>query len=135
MNSRPTGITIIAVLAAIGGALSILGGIALLGLGAWAAGLTGVAIVGGMGTFFGIALVALGVAEVVLSYGLWTLKPWGWTLGVALAAIALALIVVQAVVSGNIVNSLVGSIISIVVWLIVLYYLFTPRIKSAFGRP
>jgi uncharacterized membrane protein (DUF2068 family) len=123
------------VLAAIGGAVEILIGAALLGLGTWAAGLTGVAILGGMGTVFGIAAIVLGIAELVLSYGLWTLKPWGWTLGVALAAIALAFIVVQAVVSGNIVNSLVGSIISIVVWLIVLYYLFTPRIKSAFGRP
>ena len=133
MNERPTGVTILAILAAIGGVLSIIAGVALLGLGALA-GAAGSGGLGGLTAIFGIIAIVLGVAEIVLAYGLWTLKPWAWTLGIGLAIISLALIVVQAVLSGNIVNSLIGSIISIVIWAIVLYYLFTPRVKAAFGR-
>ena len=41
MNQRPTGVTILAILAFLGGAFGILGGLALLGLGVAFAGVAG----------------------------------------------------------------------------------------------
>ena len=130
---RPTGVTILAILSAIGGILVILGGVALLGLGA-IAGSAGAGGLGGLAAIFGIAFLALGVAELVLAYGFWGLKPWAWTLGIGLAVISLALVVVQALLSGNIVGSLTSSIITIVIWAVVIWYLWQPQIKAAFGR-
>lgn len=133
MNQRPTGVTILAVLSAIGGVFSILAGVALLGLGA-IAGSVGAGGLGGLAAIFGIIFLALGIAEIVLAYGMWTLKPWAWTLGIGLAVVSLALVVVQAVLNGNIVQSLTGSIVSIVIWAVVLWYLWQPQVKAAFGR-
>jgi len=130
LGSRPTGITILAVLFAIGGVLGILAGVALLGVGAIAAG----SGLGGLAAIFGIIALALGAAEIAEAYGLWTLKPWAWTLGIGLAIVSLAFIVLQAVLSGNIVDTLVSSIISIVIWGVVLWYLMQPQIKAALGR-
>jgi hypothetical protein len=130
---RPTGVTILAILSAIGGVFSILAGVALLGLGALA-GSAGAGDLGGLTAIFGIVFLALGVAELALAYGFWGLKPWAWTLGIALAVISLALIVIQAVLSNNIVGSLTGSIVSIVIWAVVIWYLWQPQIKAAFGR-
>ena len=133
MQSRPTGVTILAVLSAIGRVLSILGGVVLLGVGA-VVGTAGAGGLGGLAALFGLAFVVLGVAELVLAYGFWGLKPWAWTLGIGVAVVQLAFIVVQAVLSNNLVGSLTGSIISIVIWAVVIWYLWQPQIKAAFGR-
>jgi len=65
-----------------------------------------------------------------VAYGAWTLKPWAWTLGV-LAQI-LSLIGSALTVLGG--GSPSGQILSVVVALVILYYLNTPRVKAAFGR-
>ena len=90
-TARPMGITILAVLSAIGGVLSILGGLALVGLGGFAAASTGQAALFGLGTIFGVLLLASGVAGLAFAYGAWTLQPWAWVLGVALQIISLVL--------------------------------------------
>ncbi len=128
--ARPTGITILAVLSAIGGVLSILGGIALVGLGGFGAASTGEAALFGMGAIFGILLLASGVASLAFAYGAWTLQPWAWTLGVALQIISLVLSVLTIVSGGDI----SGQIISIAIAAIILYYLWQPSIKAVFGR-
>lgn len=128
--ARPMGITILAVLSAIGGVLSILGGIALIGLGGVGAASTGQAALFGLGAIFGLLLLASGIASLAFAYGAWTLQAWAWTLGVALQIISIALAVL-AVIGGSDISS---QIIGVAIAAIILYYLMQPTIKAAFGR-
>lgn len=128
--ARPMGITVLAVLSAIGGVLGILGGVALIGLGGLAAASTGSAAFFGLGAIWGVLLLATAVASLAFAYGAWTLKPWAWPLGVALAIISLVLSALTVISGGDI----SGQIISVVIQAIILYYLFQPSIKALFGR-
>lgn len=128
--ARPMGITVLAVLSAIGGVLGILGGVALIGLGGLAAASTGTAAYFGLGAIWGVILLATAIASLAFAYGAWTLKPWAWPLGVALAIISLALSALTVISGGDI----SGQVISVVIQAIILYYLFQPSIKSLFGR-
>jgi len=128
--ARPMGITVLAVLSAIGGVLGILGGVALIGLGGLAAATTGSAAFFGLGAIWGVILLATAVASLAFAYGAWTLKPWAWPLGVALAIISLALSALTVISGGDIGSQIIG----VVIQAIILYYLFQPSIKSLFGR-
>jgi hypothetical protein len=131
---RPTGVTILAILAAIGGVFGILGGIVLIGAGGVAAG-AGAGGLGGLAAIFGLVTLVLAVVSLVLAYGFWTLKPWAWPLGVGLQIASLVFTAITILLSGDIVSGLTGSIIGIVISIIILYYLFQPHVKAAFGRP
>ena len=128
--ARPTGITILAVLSAIGGVLAILGGVALIGLGGLGAAATGQAAMFGLGAVFGILALALGIASLAFAYGAWTLQPWAWTLGVVLQGASIVFAVV-AIIGGSDISS---QIIGVAIAGIILYYLMQPSIKAAFGR-
>ena len=126
---RPTGVTIIAVLSAIGGVLGILGGLALVGFSGFiaASGVAG----GGLATIVGLLLIVYGVLALVLAYGFWTLKPWAWTLGVGLQAAGIVINILQFV--NNSANA--GStVVSIVISAAIIWYLYRPNVKAAFGR-
>jgi hypothetical protein len=126
---RPTGVTILAVLAIIGGVLALIGGIGVMALGG-AAAAGGAGAVGGLAIIGGIILLVAGAVNLAFGIGAWTLKPWAWTLGVAAQGLSL-LVVVLNVVGGSPIG---GQIVSIVISGIILYYLFTPTVKQAFGR-
>jgi uncharacterized membrane protein (DUF2068 family) len=121
---RPTGVTILAVLAAIGGVFGIIGGLALVGFGGAVAG-------AGLAMIVGLFLLVYGVLALFLAYGFWTLKPWAWTLGVGLQAAGIVLNILQFV---NDSKQLVSAIVSIAIAAVVLWYLFQPHVKAAFGR-
>jgi hypothetical protein len=123
---RPTGVTVLAVLAAVGGVLGLLGGIAALGLG-------GVVAAGGLGGLLavvGLVAIVQSVLALAFAYGAWTLRPWGWTLGIVAEAIGIALSVLF-IINGS---SITSQAISIIIDGAVIYYLMTPAVKSAFGR-
>jgi uncharacterized membrane protein (DUF2068 family) len=113
-QQRPTGITVLAVLAGLGGALQVLGGLFLLS----------------SSPIQGIAALAAGLLNLAFAYGAWTLKPWAWTLGVALEVISL----LGSVVSIATGASVVRQIINVPLALFILYYLLRRDIKEAFGR-
>lgn len=135
--ARPTGVTILAVLALIGGIFSVLGGLLLLMggamLGAAVGGAEGAAY-GGLAFLFGVIALASGILYLAFAYGAWTLKPWGWALGIIAALASLVFTAISAVMSGNIMGTLTSSIISIAVAVAILWYLNQPNVKSAFGR-
>ena len=125
-KARPTGITILAVLAAISGVLGILGGLAVIGL----SGVLATAY-GGFYSLIGFGILAVSIAELVFAFGAWSLRPWAWTLGIGLeiANVVLQVLwITQGAGFGNV-------IVSVIVALAILYYLDTPAVRAAFGKP
>jgi hypothetical protein len=119
-QARPTGITILAVLAGVGGVLTALAGIALFVLGAVA--------FGGLGALLGLAFLAVAALYIAFCVGALQMKPWAWPLGVVGAAASIILSVLQ-LIGGD-----VSQIISIAIGAAIIYYLMRPEIKAAFGR-
>ena len=79
-RQRPLSVTILAILAAVGGVGAVLGVLA------------GALVIHGLRSLDAIeiliALVAIALSALYLAfaYGAWTLKPWGWTLGIVAGA-------------------------------------------------
>jgi hypothetical protein len=92
-------------------------------MGAFGAAMGG-RLLGFLGSFAGVVLLALGILDLYAAWGAWNLKAWAWTLLVVLAVIGVVLALL----------SLRSSWISLVVNAVVLYYLFRPEVKSAFQR-
>ncbi len=141
MNSvaRPTGITILAILALIGGVFGLLAGLALIAGGALIGGAVGGAEGAAFGGFaFVLGVITLGSAALYLAfaYGSWTAKSYGWALGVIGALWGLGTLALGILLSGDIVGNLisVNTIISAVIPAGILYYLNTPGVKAFFGR-
>jgi hypothetical protein len=128
MNQRPTGVTILAILAFIGGAFGILGGLALLGfglafVGAGAAG-------GGLGFVFGIVIIALSILYLWIGWGFWNLKRSAWSLGLVVFGAGILITFIEFLLQYA---SLTSLIVTIIINGIVIYYLLTPGVKAAFG--
>lgn len=119
---RPLGITILAILAAIAGVLGLLGSLLILGL---------LMAAGGIFLILGLVSLVLSILYLMFAYGAWTLKPWAWTLGVGLSVASIVLTLI-GLTQGT--QELVGALISLVISGVILYYLFQPDIKAAFGR-
>ena len=120
---RPTGLTIIAILAGLGGLLNLVGGIQLLGLNA------SLYTAGGLIPLLGFAGVALGIVGLVFAYGAWILRPWAWMLGVALCVASIVVdlfIMVEFKTSTGIVNVIFCGII--------IYYLWLPNTRRVLGH-
>jgi hypothetical protein len=129
---RPRIITILAVLAAIGGVLGIFGGIALMGVGA-VSGVVGAGfLVGGLAIFWGLLTLVLSVAELAFAYGAWGLKPWAWMLGIVLQGVSIFMALINWVGSSS--GSFGSFLFSAVISGVIIYYLLTPEVKRAFGK-
>jgi uncharacterized membrane protein HdeD (DUF308 family) len=120
---RPFGVTILAILA-------IIGGIAFLANGVTAVSLTVIpqTLLGGLSVGTGVALLALGIAYFVMAYGLLKGKGWAWTITVLLSYIGIALGLVS-IVTGH-----VGAIFNVIINALILYYIYRPHVKSFFGK-
>jgi hypothetical protein len=115
-RSRPFGVTIIAILAVIGGIGSLLGGLAV------------IAIIPLLGIVFGGILIVIGLAYFVVAYGLWKGLKWAWIITLILSAIGI-IVGLGSIAVGNI-----GSLFHLVVNAIVIYYLYRPNVKAYFGK-
>ena len=135
---RPTGITILAVLAVIGGLMGIIGAFGLFALGAISGVVLGAAgaaatgfLAGGFAVFWGLVTLVQAVLSLAFGYGAWFLKPWAWTLGVAVEGFSVLVAFVNWI-GGN--SDFFGFLISAAIAGVILYYLFSAEIKRAFGR-
>jgi uncharacterized membrane protein (DUF2068 family) len=99
-TSRPLGVTIIALLT----------------------------IISGIGFLVSIILIPLGIAFLVMAYGLWKGKGWAWTITLVLSFIGIAL-GLASIVTGNVV-----SILPVIINAIIIYYLYRPDVKVFFGK-
>jgi len=127
-SARPIGITILAVLAVLATVLSVIVASDLIGTGTTTGSTSRL---GGLAPVLGVVLILVGALNLVLAYGFWTLKSWAWPLGVGLWAASIVLDVLQYLNDNSL---LVTMAISVLIGVAVLYYLFRPQVKAAFGR-
>jgi hypothetical protein len=114
--ARPLGVTILAVLAIIGGLLGLFGAFTVIALG------------GATWLLVGLVSLVQSLAALAFGFGAWTLRPWAWSLGIIVYGVNVILDVVY-LIGGN-----PSSIVSLIIAGIILYYLFTPGVKAAFGK-
>jgi hypothetical protein len=139
---RPTGVTILAVLAFIGAALCLLavpilmlGGAALMGMAGAGRSSMATGFLAGLGAAVAFFLVALAALYAISGYGLWTLKGWGRILTLVLVIIGLAFAAIGALSSLMhfrmflLIRQLI--VVGIDVWIIT--YLLKSHVKQAFG--
>jgi lysylphosphatidylglycerol synthetase-like protein (DUF2156 family) len=115
-RSRPLGVTIIAILAVIGGIGSVLCGLAI------------IAIIPLLGIIFGGLLIIIGLAYFVVAYGLWKGLNWAWNITLIVSVIGI-IVGLGSIVVGNI-----GALFHLIVNVIVIYYLYRPNVKTYFGK-
>lgn len=117
---RPLGITILAILSFIGGAIFILEGIAVATLGPLLIKTRLLSLIAGAA---GIFLLILGGVGLLLGWGLWTGQSWAWWIEVILLALNFVMSIAE----------LPRGIISLVISALLLYYFFKPHVKEFFG--
>ncbi len=120
-KERPIGVTIVAVLGFIFGALGVLGGLLMLaGAGMFASMYEqSAAVAGGLVAAGGIAVLVSSIIILIVSWGLWVGKSWAWWLEVIFSGIGVLSIFGR---------DIAGAVISA----IVLWYFFKPEVKEFF---
>lgn len=149
---RPTGVTVIAVLAIIAGVLLLFAGLALVTLAPFLSQIklndginssktsislnvngtvvtipkNALFVLGGFIGILGTTLIALGIADFVVAWGLWKGKGWAWIVTIIINIISAVLNIIS-IVAGSL-----GSIGGLIINGIIVYYLYRPNIKSYF---
>lgn len=128
---RPTGVTVLAVLSLVAGALAVLAGIGLIFAGALFAGLgdpSGLGLLGAFGAAAGVALLLYAAFVFAVGYGLLKRQRWAWYATLVLAALQV-LGALVSLLSGDIMSALVSlAIAGVVGW-----YLLSPPVQGWFG--
>lgn len=114
----PTGITIIAALGALDGLWHVLGGL--------------LRVLGGIfdpiGLVVGGVLIALGLAQIVVMYGLWNMDEWGWTWTVRLLGLIVG-VDLLGILFGQ------GGILRLGLTLGILAYVYSQKTKYVRATP
>jgi uncharacterized membrane protein HdeD (DUF308 family) len=119
---RPVSVTIIAILAIILGILAIFGGLVPLAFAA---------VLPEFSVYFvviGSILIAIGIAYLVVSYGLMKGRGWAWSVTIIISYIGIVFSIV-AIVSGNF-----ASIPQLIISIIIVFFLYRPQSKAFFGK-
>ena len=134
---RPTGVAVLAILAAIGGILCLIGGVV---LGILAGAMEeliesmiaeyGAGVIPGIGEFleaFILAIAAIaaifGVLYLIAAYGLWIGAGWAWWLTIILSILGIIMGIL----------TLPAGIITILIDILIIYYFTRPHVKEFFG--
>ena len=140
--SRPIGITALAVVAAITGAVDVVTGLGDIGIAG------GFLSDHGFGdkintimNLVGLALVAVGILGLATGFGLWRGRDWAWLITRLWASVCIVVGLVGVGVSllsdtltGTILAAMLGAAGPAVAAAVVLWYLYQPHVKAAFGR-
>jgi hypothetical protein len=126
---RPMGVTILAVLAAIGGVLAILAGLVLVGLSSSVAATDMALPLSGAVAILGIVSIVVGIGDLAFAYGAWGLKPWAWMLGIVLEVVGIVVNLLEFRSA-----TATSTIISVVIAGAIIYYLYQPHVRRAFGQ-
>ena len=139
---RPMGVTIMAVVAAIVGLTDILTGLGDIGIAGGFLSDHGFGdTLDGIMTVVGVALVAVGVLGLATAFGLLRERNWAWLIARLWASVCIIAGVVGVGVpllsdtlTSQILGTVIGSTGTAVVAAGVLWYLYRPHVKAAFGR-
>ena len=139
---RPTGVTAMAVVAGIAGAADILAGLGDIGMGGGFLGDLGFgATLDGIMTGVGLVLVAVGALGLATAFGLWRGRNWAWlvarlwaSLCIIVGIVGVALSLLSDRIVTEILAAMIGAAVPAVVAAVVLWYLYQPNVKAAFGR-
>ena len=126
---RPTGITIISVLMIIGGLILLFTGITPLLIGPLMSTDSNYQTSGFLITIGGLTLVVLGIASLVVSWGLLKGKRWARTITLIISFISIIIAIISLVSSRDLIH-----IISVIIYGIIIYYMFTNKVKLFFGK-
>jgi hypothetical protein len=80
-------------------------------------------------TIGGLVLVGLGIASIIVSWGLLKGKRWARTITLIISIIAIIFAIVSLVSNGDLVH-----IIPVIIYGIIIYYMFTDKVKLFFGK-
>ena len=138
-KSRPTGVTIIAVLNIISGIIMLIGGFGLAAIGSILPTMTTIdpnasgqmalaGLLGPAGVALGGILIILGIISFIVAWGLLKGKGWAWSLTMILSIISIIINIVS-LVGGNF-----GGVVNIIISGIIIYYLYRPHVKAFFGK-
>ena len=126
---RPTGITIISVLMIIGGLILLFTGITPLLIGPLISTDSNYQTSGFFITIGGLTLVVLGIASLIVSWGLLKGKRWARTITLIISFISIIIAIISLVSSRDLIH-----IISVIIYGIIIYYMFTNKVKLFFGK-
>lgn len=136
MKKRPAGVTMIVILLFIMGGISLLWSLLLFGVGGLSAFFGGlvsadqVSAFGSSTAWSGFLALLTGILQIVVAFGLLGMLRWAWWL----ALVGVGINILQGVLgifNGGTWGLICGSI-SLIIPLIVLVYLLTPGIRTAF---
>ncbi len=145
--SRPTGVTVLAVLSILAGIVFLIGGVGAIALGVVigtyagsqitsslaTAGYSGLASLGAgtiaaILTVIGAVVLILGILYLAVGVGFLGGKGWAWTLGMIGFIIGIVLNIVQ-IAFGAYTNA-----IGLIIGIFIVYYLTRPHVKGFFGK-
>jgi len=154
LTHRPTGVTILAVLFIIGGTFALAVGVGTLAAVPFGANMLPNAINNGLeqngspltpshqsdlleagGPILaarGLVLIPLGIASLVVAYGLLKPKGWAWSIALVLSAILTAINVIS-LVTGSM-SAITSAVVGMAINAIVLYYLSRRNVRQYFGK-
>ena len=129
---RPTGITIISVLMILGGIILLFTGIAPLFFGTLISidsSDSSTSELGLLVTIGGLILVGLGIASFIVSWGLLKGKRWARIITLIISIIAIIFAIVSLASNEDLIH-----IIPVIIYGIIIYYMFTDKVKLFFGK-
>ena len=80
-------------------------------------------------TISGLTLVVLGIASLIVSWGLLKGKRWARTITLIISFISIIIAIISLVSSRDLIH-----IISVIIYGIIIYYMFTNKVKLFFGK-
>jgi len=137
-STRPKGLTVLGILAIVGGAIAVVFGLANLGTGiealeslrpADAIASTAPLNSGHILMITGVINLVVGIINLLFGFGTLKLKTWAWWLGIIMQILGVAALL-ASFFTGRL--HIVPALIILIIYGLVLYYLFQPSIKHAF---
>lgn len=110
-----------AILNALGGIMTLLGGVT-------AIGVTSTGIFASLGIIVGGFAIIIGLFQLIIAWGLWTGKKWAWFLALIFGILGVIFGILGLIGGG------MTGIVSLLINAIIVYYLLRPEVKAFFGR-
>ena len=131
MTQRPIGITVIAILMIIGGLILIFTGLTPLFMGSIISFDSDIVTsqLGLLVTIGGLVLVGLGIASLIVSWGLLKGKGWARVITLIISIVAIIVAIITLISSEDLIH-----IISVIIYGLIIYYMFTKKVRVFFGK-